>query len=71
MDEELKGGRWLPAVPEPFYGLLHARCDCGRRFWAWRSNRARDRYRDHYAARHLPGGGRSQPLFPGWRDDVL
>ena len=45
-------GEWVPAIPLPLYvGFLHrkCRCDCGQTF------RSGQRYREHYALRHILG----------------
>ena len=44
-----KRGEWVPAIPEPFYGLRHV-CACGRKFWK------KENYRAHYAYTHIVMG---------------
>jgi hypothetical protein len=39
-------GEWVPALPEPFYGL-RKRCDCGAKFWTKKA------YQAHYALEHI------------------
>jgi hypothetical protein len=57
--EEFHEGRWRPAVPLPYYGVLHVSCKCGQRFWGLRirvqRGAASDRYDRHYRAVHLGG----------------
>jgi hypothetical protein len=54
--QEFRDGQWGPSIPLPFYGLLHVRCDCGKRFWGRERDTAR-RYRDHYERVHIAGRG--------------
>ena len=42
-------GEWVPAIPEPFYGL-RKHCQCGREFWRLTG------YRAHYALVHILEG---------------
>lgn len=64
VDEEYAPGLWRPAVPLPFYGLLHVRCECGRQFWDLTSARidkhskAFQRYERHYRAEHVTWSNR-------------
>ena len=44
---KLVGGRWVPAIPEPYPLLFRLRCACGRKFWT------RDGYDAHYALAHV------------------
>ena len=39
-------GKWVPAVPEPLYGLRKS-CQCGEKFWTMPG------YRGHYALAHI------------------
>lgn len=41
-----KEGNWVPAIPEPYYGLRKC-CDCGDKFWTLKG------YRAHYALEHI------------------
>jgi hypothetical protein len=40
-------GRWVQAIPIPFYQLFRKECACGERFWTFEG------YRAHYAYRHI------------------
>jgi hypothetical protein len=55
--QELRDGRWRPAVPLPHYAVLHVTCHCGRRFWGWRiqvqRGAASERYQRHYRKEHI------------------
>lgn len=75
-DEEYAPGLWRPAVPLPYYGFLHARCACGRRFWGSTAvvridthSKAFRRYERHYRAVHI-GRPNEHPWLPkdrgGW-----
>ncbi len=37
-----KRGEWVPAIPEPYYGIRKM-CECGKKFFTLK------RYREHYA----------------------
>jgi len=41
-----KYGEWVPAIPEPYYGIKK-HCVCGEKFWTKR------RYQEHYALEHI------------------
>lgn len=55
-NQELRDGRWRPAVPLPFFGVLHVTCSCGRKFWgrhsAVRESAPYFSYETHYQAAH-------------------
>lgn len=44
-----KKGQWVPAIPEPYYGLFFKDCYCGKKFLTL------ERYEEHYAYRHILG----------------
>ena len=39
-------GNWIPAIPEPYYGMRKW-CECGERFWTLEG------YRAHYSYVHI------------------
>ena len=41
------GGRWVPAIPLPYYAIRKRCCVCGAAFWT------EDGYRGHYALAHI------------------
>ena len=49
IEEKNKAGEWVPAIPEPFYGLKKI-CSCGKSFWKY------EKYREHYAYKHINQG---------------
>jgi hypothetical protein len=40
-------GEWVPAIQEPYYGIVMKTCSCGRRFFTI------DGYKGHYAYKHI------------------
>ncbi len=40
-------GKWVPAIPEPYYCFLRVQCECGEYF------RSVGAYRGHYALKHI------------------
>lgn len=45
---ENKAGKWVPAIPIPYYCGFKCKCmECGKKFWTTR------RYREHYALEHI------------------
>lgn len=44
---QLIGGRWVPAIPLPYYLHFRMRCGCGRKFWT------HEGYEGHYALVHI------------------
>lgn len=44
---ENKFGGWVPAIPQPYFGIIRFKCPCGAKFWNIES------YEGHYALRHI------------------
>lgn len=48
-----KYGEWVPAIPEAFWSLFYAECQCGKRFYGF--DRVDENYRGHFALKHILG----------------
>lgn len=42
-----KKGKWVTAIPEPYYSVIQVQCGCGETFFTLRG------YKGHYALEHI------------------
>lgn len=40
-------GKWVEAIPEPYYHLIRKECKCGKKFWTMEG------YKHHYSYQHI------------------
>jgi hypothetical protein len=52
-------GRWLPAIPEPYYWRVRKQCVCGAMVWT------RAGYREHYVLTHVYAERETPPSGTG------